>query len=161
MRKFLIIALMALSVQGCASMNPLSLLKPDKPSIEANVQLAKNAEQEHNALKVENGNTEIKQEAEKISNDTKTEIKADIVNQITNSMTLDQMITFIIMYGAACFCVGVLCPDVPRLYGAIKYVIKDVFYGIIVKPIKGVFDYFRKPDNNNNNNNNNNTEELK
>ena len=132
-------ALLALSMQGCASLNPLSILS-DKPSVEANVQLAKTAEQEHNVLKVENGNSTVKQEAEKISNDTTTDIKADIVNQVTNNITGEQVLWF----GLACFFIGVLCPDVPRLYGATKYVIKDVFYGLIVNPTKGIIEYFKQ-----------------
>lgn len=82
MKRVLLIILLAIS--GCSSINPLSLLNPSKPSIEANVNMGKNVEQEKSNVKLETGTKNVKQDAETISNDTK--YKADSIKQITQNI---------------------------------------------------------------------------
>lgn len=132
MRKALLIVVLALSLQSCASLNPISALA-GKPSIEANVQAAKNAEQEKNVVKLEQGNTE--QKADTISNDTS--YQADVVNQITKNIGPFELM--LIFFGG--LFIGWLLPDPPRVWQGVTVVIKDIFNGLVVNPFRGLANF--------------------
>jgi len=94
--KTYILVLMVTILSGCATLNPLSAFS-EKPSLEVNAQVAKNAEQEKSTIKVENEGT--KQTADKISNDTK--YSAESIQQITNQMPMWMFGIVILMAGWA------------------------------------------------------------
>jgi len=117
---------------GCSSINPLSVLT-DKPSIEVNAQVAKNAEHSQSLISVESEGT--KQTADSISNTTST--KADVINQITNELTWWQLVAIII-------CAGVAIPSSRELYGGVKLVITDTLNAFIIYPLKGISNFILK-----------------
>lgn len=122
-----------LLIQSCSSVNPLSMLSPDKPSIEVNAQIAKNAEQDKSVIKLEQGGT--KQTADSISNDTRYE--ASVVNQITQNMTPFQITVLLF----TSLFVGWLLPDPVRVGVAVDKFIKYVFKGVVIYPIKSVANF--------------------
>lgn len=130
------------TMTGCALTNPLGLLSPDKPSVEVSTNIGKNVESEKNNIKLETGDT-VKQEAEEISNDT--EYTADVVNQITNSLTPLQLLLLVI-------CAGFAVPSykevangtkgtLVELYSGLKVLTTDLLSGIVVTPIKGIANF--------------------
>lgn len=138
MKKVLTVLTLLFALQGCASLNPLSIMT-QKPSVEVNAQVAKNAKQEKNIAKVEQGTTN--QNADQISNDTS--YKADTVNQITNSLTPFQLMII-------CLLAGWAVPDPARCYSGVRYIVVDVLRGFIVYPLKSfsgfVLQLFGKGD---------------
>lgn len=84
MKKVALTFVLLFTLGGCAATDLIGMITPDKPSIEANANVGKNVEQEKSTVKMENGNTTNKQEAESISNDTKYE--AQSIQQITNDV---------------------------------------------------------------------------
>ena len=133
MKRTMVPLLVVLSLQGCSTLGSLtSVLTPDKPSIEVNAQVAKNAEQEKSVIKLESGGT--KQTADTISNSTSTTSNADVINQIANEMTWWQYLAVIV-------CAGVALPSWKELYTGVKVVLSDTAGAFIVNPIKGVANF--------------------
>ncbi len=129
-----VLMLMAVfAIVGCAAMNPLSALMPDKPSIELNANVGKNVKQEKAAVKIETGKTE--QTAETISNDTKYEAKT--ISQITNQMPMWMFAVVILLAGWAI--------PTPRecMLGLKSFVNSSagVVGNILVTPCKGVANF--------------------
>lgn len=120
--------IMLLFVSSCASLNPLSVLQPD-PKLEVNANVGKNVEQEKNQVKVEAGNSETKQEAEKITNDNN--YTADKIENITQNIPLEYMLILALFAGWA-------VPTPKECYFGVKAVVGDILTTFIVTPIKGV-----------------------
>ncbi len=128
MIKFLRIALISLVVTSCSILDPLDVIKPDKPLIEANVNIGKNVEQEKSNIKLEQGNKDIKQEADVISNDHKYEAKS--IKQITQNIPLEYLLVVVLLAGWA-------IPSPRDSYTGFKIIISDIFNAVIIVPLKG------------------------
>jgi len=128
-----IVALFLLT--SCASLNPLDVLNPAKPSLEVNAQVGKTNEQEKNNIKVEGGKTEVKQEAEAITNDTN--YTADKIENITQGMSKLELLLFALLAGWA-------IPTPAKTFEFVKRVASDTINMIIVTPVKGLADFILK-----------------
>ena len=127
--KITILGLLLLLLNGCSSVNPLSVISP-KPQLEVNANVGKNVSQEKSLGKVEV--TSSNQTADEISNDTTYD--ADVVNQITNNLTWWQMLMMII-------CAGAALPSFKEMYAGVKIIIGDILYCFIVYPIKNTSEF--------------------
>ena len=121
--KWLII--LCLTLSGCSALNPLDVLSPDKPKIEVNAQVAKNAKLEKSNIKLDSNNTN--QTADTISNDTKQ--TADNIKNITQNMP-PWVLMLIVVLAALAF-------DSKEFIKGIKSSIRDIF----IVPIKGVANF--------------------
>ena len=140
MKRAAIFLALSLTLSGCVltSLNPFS----SKPSVDISANVGKNVEQEKNNIKLEQGTTNTKQEAEKISNDTS--YKADVVNQIANELTWWQLVAIIVLAGVALpswreLGVGIKAILVES-YKGLRFVITDLC-SLVVVPIKGLGNY--------------------
>ncbi len=129
---------------GCASLNPLDILNPSK-GVEVSANVGKNVEQEKNNIKLEQGTTTTKQEAETISNDTS--YKSDVVNQITNELTWWQWLLILACVGAALpswreMGVGVKVA-VSEGYKGLRFIAIDIC-NLLVVPVRGFGDWILK-----------------
>lgn len=131
--KILITLFLVLLLTSCASLNPLSILE-DKPKIETNLNVGENVSQEQNKVKSEIGNTTSTQEAEKITNDTNTNIQAQQVQTFIQQLTWWQQLLLVVLAGAA-------LPSFKEMYSGIKIVVADICNAFIVTPIKGVANF--------------------
>lgn len=122
-------------IASCASLDPLDVLNPTKPSLEVNAQVGKTNEQEKSNIKVEEGKTEVKQEADSISNDKN--YNADKIENIVQGMSKFELALFTLLAGIA-------IPSYKVLYGGIKTIISDTFNNVIVYPIKGIAGFILK-----------------
>lgn len=132
MKQIIMISMMLFMV-GCASLNPLDIIK-EKPGIEVNAAVGKNVEQEKSLVKMDSGK-DIKQEAETISNDTK--YKADTIEQITNQMP--PWMFFVVIFLA-----GWAIPDPKVCFGATKNVICEITVGVgkaLSAPFRGIANF--------------------
>lgn len=120
---------------SCASFNPLDVLNPEKPSLEVNAQVGKTNEQEKNNIKVEDSKTEVKQEADSITNDTN--YTAEKIENITQGMSKLELIMFALLAGWA-------IPSPAKTVGFTKRVISDTVNVLIVTPIKAIADFILK-----------------
>ena len=123
------------SLTSCASFNPLDVLNPAKPSLEVNAQVGKTNEQEKNNIKVEDRKTEVKQEADKITNDTN--YTAEKIENITQGMSKLELIMFALLAGWA-------IPSPAKTVGFAKRVISDTINILVVTPIKAIADFILK-----------------
>lgn len=135
MGRVILVMLLGLLTGSCASLNPLDIINPDKPSLEVNAQVGKNNEQEKSNIKVESGKKEVRQEAERISNDKI--YAADKIENVIQGMSL---IEFLIVLCLA----GVALPNWKDLYIGVKTVIGDVWGAVVVTPAKAVYSLFRR-----------------
>lgn len=124
-----------LSLSSCASLNPLDVLKPDKPSLEVTAQVGKTNQQEKNNIKIEDRKTEVKQDADSISNDTN--YTADKIENITQGMSKLELLLFALLAGWA-------IPTPSKTFEFIKRVISDTLDILIVTPFKGFADFILK-----------------
>lgn len=134
MFKHLLPLFLCLSVASCASLNPLSILNPDKPSLEVSAQVGKTNEQEKNNIKIESDKKEIKQEANKITNDSN--YTAEKIENITQGMSKFELILFALLAGWA-----IPTPSFSAMYKGIKLVISDIYTAAIVAPLKGIASF--------------------
>lgn len=125
----------ALLLTSCASLNPLDILSPDKPSLEVTAQVGKTNEQEKNNIKVEEGKTEVKQEADSITNDTN--YTADKIENITQGMSKLELLLFALLAGWA-------IPTPAKTFEFVKRVVSDTINILIVIPVKGFADFILK-----------------
>ena len=132
--KLLLVAT-SLSLASCASLNPLDVLNPAKPSLEVNAQVGKANEQEKNNIKAEEGKTEVKQEADSITNDTN--YTADKIENITQGMSKLELLLFALLAGWA-------IPAPAKTFEFTKRVVSDTINIIIVTPVKGFADFILK-----------------
>ena len=128
--KYKIYAIMILSTVGCSSISPLSLLSPNKPSIEVNAQVAKHATLEKSIISASSGATE--QTADTISNDTKQE--ADLITNITQNIPLEYLAIVIML-------AGWLIPSPKECYTGAKWLVVDLFDSLVKTPIKGLANF--------------------
>lgn len=135
MFKPILLALTALLMVSCASLNPLDILSPDKPSLEVNAQIGKTNEQEKNNIKVEEGKTEVKQEADSITNDTN--YTADKIENITQGMSKLELLLFALLAGWA-------IPTPAKTFEFVKRVVSDTINILIVTPVKGFAGFILK-----------------
>jgi len=133
--KPILLALTALLMVSCASLNPLDILSPDKPSLEVNAQIGKTNEQEKNNIKVEEGKTEVKQEADSITNDTN--YTADKIENITQGMSKLELLLFALLAGWA-------IPTPAKTFEFVKRVVSDTINILIVTPVKGFAGFILK-----------------
>lgn len=131
--KILTTLFLLLLLTSCASLNPLSVLE-DKPKIETNLNVGENVSQEQNKVKSEVGNTISTQEAEKITNDTNTNIQAQQVQTFIQQLTWWQQALLVILAGAA-------LPSFKEMYSGIKIVVADACSAFVVTPVKGVANF--------------------
>jgi len=120
---------------SCASLNPLDILNPDKPSLEVSAQVGKTNEVEKSNIKLESGKQEIKQEAEKITNDNN--YTAESMENIVQGMSLVELLIVIVLAGIA-------IPSIDKVYKGIKVVISDVWSAVVVTPARAIFSIFKK-----------------
>lgn len=120
MKRLAIVFALLLTLGGCAATDIIGMFTPGKPSIEANANVGKNVEQDKSVVKMENGNTTNKQEAESISNDTKYE--AQTIQQITNQLPPW-------MFGLVILLAGWAIPTPKECFAMLKGVIGSVFTG--------------------------------
>ena len=153
MKRLLLSLILCFSVISCASLNPLDILNPDKPSLEVNAQVGKTNEQEKNNIKVESGKQEIKQEADKISNDHN--YKADTIENITQQFSKEVLYLVLALIGIVIFLGGWAIPPpkeclvaietlLKKTYLGIKFVISDILFTFILTPIKAIADFILK-----------------
>ncbi len=121
--------MVAVTVSGCSTLNPLSLLS-DKPSVEVNANVGENVKQEKATIKLEQGKTE--QTADNISNDTKYE--AGIVNQITQNIPIEYLAIVVLL-------AGWVIPSPKECYVGTKWLIVDLFDTLVKTPLKGICDF--------------------
>ncbi len=133
MGRYLLVVLMVLLTTSCASLNPLDVLNPNKPSLEVNTQLGKTNESESNNIKVETGKQEYKQEAEKISNDRN--YNADKIENIVQGMSLVEFVIVVLLAGIA-------IPKASEVYRGVKVVVSDVWGAVVLAPIKAIGSLF-------------------
>ena len=131
----LLLVVTFLSLTSCASLNPLDVLNPAKPSLEVNAQVGKTNEQEKNNIKVEEGKTEVKQEAEAITNDTN--YTADKIENVVQGMSKFELIVFALLAGIA-------IPTYGTMYKAFKVILSDVYGAVIVTPLRSISDFILK-----------------
>lgn len=127
--------IVSLLLTACASINPLDIINPDKPSLEISAQVGKTNNSEKNNIKLDSGKN-IKQDAEMISNDHN--YAADKIENVTQGMSKFELILFSIMAGFA-----ISPSSVKVLYNAVGVVIKDT-YKLILTPFKGLADFILK-----------------
>jgi uncharacterized protein YcfL len=132
MRKYLTIALVALSLCSCSALDAMNILNPDKPSVEVNANVGKNVEQEKSNIKIEQGTKQVKQDADTISNDTA--YKADVINQITQNIPVEYIIIMVFLGGWA-------IPSFSSCVKATKDFTADVLKSLVVNPIKGLASF--------------------
>lgn len=118
-----------LLITSCASLNPLDVLNPAKPSLEVNAQVGKTNEQEKNNIKLESGKQDVRQEAEKISNDNN--YTAEKIENVVQGMSKFELIVFALLAGIA-------IPTYTTMYKALKIIIGDVYNAVIVTPLKSL-----------------------
>lgn len=139
----ILIGMSSVSLSGCSSLGALDFLSPNKPSVEANVQLGKTNEQEQNNIKLEQGKTE--QTADTISNDTS--YKADVVNQIANELTWWQMLAIVILAGAALPSwreMGTGFKSIAvEFYRGVRFILTDIA-SLVIIPCKGLANFILK-----------------
>jgi prepilin-type N-terminal cleavage/methylation domain-containing protein len=119
---------------SCASLNPFDMLNPDKPSLEVSAQVGKTNEIERSNIKLESGKQEIKQEAEKITNDNN--YTAESMENIVQGMSLVELLIVIVLAGIA-------IPSIDKVYKGIKVVISDVWSAVAVTPARAIFSIFK------------------
>ncbi len=125
--KIIILSAAITLLTSCAAWDALNVFQP-KPSVELNANLGKNIKQDKSNLKVDGGgNTE--QTADNITNNDKTEYKADSINQTTEKIPPYIIIMLILFAGWA----------IPSLGVTLKYL-----GGMITKTAKFVASPFRK-----------------
>ena len=124
MKKMITSLFVVIMLCSCG-MTPMDLLS-EKPSLEVNAQIAKNAELDKSVIKVESGKTE--QNADEISNDTS--YTADTVTQITEH--IPPWIIGVLMLFA-----GWLIPDPKQCVTGMNNALRQ----IIVEPIKGIANF--------------------
>lgn len=124
-----------LLITSCASLNPLDVLNPTKPSLEVNAQVGETNKQEKNNIKVEERKTEVKQEADSITNDTN--YTADKIENITQGMSKLELLLFALLAGWA-------IPTPAKTFEFVKRVVSDTVNIIIVTPVKGFADFILK-----------------
>lgn len=124
-----------LSLSSCASLNPLDVLNPNKPSLEVNAQVGKTNEQEKNNIKIEDKKTEVKQEADSITNDTN--YTADKIENITQGMSKLELLLFALLAGWA-------IPTPTKTFEFVKRVVSDTINILVVMPVKGFADFILK-----------------
>ena len=129
MNKIISIILLSFLITSCASLNPLNVLNPNKPSLEVNAQVGKTNEQEKNNIKLESGKQDTKQEAEKITNDNN--YTADKIENVVQGMSKFELIVFALLAGIA-------IPTYTTMYKAMKIVIADTYNAVIVTPLKSL-----------------------
>ncbi len=129
MKRLSPILLFLFLLTSCASLNPLDVLNPNKPSLEVNAQVGKTNEQEKNNIKLESGKQETNQEAEKITNDNN--YTADKIENVVQGMSKFELIVFALLAGIA-------IPTYTTMYKAMKIVIADVYNAAIVTPLKSL-----------------------
>ena len=129
MNRLVSIIFFSLILSSCASLNPLDVLNPNKPSLEVNAQVGKTNEQEKNNIKLESGKQETKQEAEKITNDNN--YTADKIENVVQGMSKFELIVFAMLAGIA-------IPTYTTMYKALKIIIGDVYNAVIVTPLKSL-----------------------
>lgn len=135
MKRLLLSLVLCFSVISCASLNPLDILNPDKPSLEVNAQVGKTNEQEKNNIKVESGKQEIKQEADKISNDHN--YTAETIENITQNLPIEYLVIML-------FLAGWIIPTPKETFSIGKRIVVDVFDALIITPIKAIADFILK-----------------
>lgn len=129
MRKFVTAALLALTLTSCSALDAIDVLNPAKPSIEVNAQVGKTNELEKSNIKAESGKTEIRQDADEISNDTS--YSADTIKQITQNVPIEYLLIIVLLAGWA-------IPSPNESYQSGKRVVSDIWQGLVVEPIKGI-----------------------
>ena len=134
MKHLLLVAIILLT-SSCASLNPLDILNPSKPSLEVNAQVGKTNEQEKNNIKLESGTKEVKQEADTISNDQN--YVADKIENITQGMSKWELALYTLLAGFA-------IPNIGVFYKGLKVIIADTYNAIVVTPLKGVSGFILK-----------------
>ncbi len=135
MNKLLPILPFLFLLSSCASLNPLDVLNPNKPSLEVNAQVGKTNEQEKNNIKLESGKQDIKQEAEKITNDNN--YTADKIENITQGMSIVELLLFTFLAGWA-------IPTPAETFRFAKRAVSDTVNMLIVMPVKGFADFILK-----------------
>lgn len=135
MGRLLLLVLTVALTSSCASLNPLSILNPAKPSLEVSAQVGKTNEQEKNNIKLESGTNEVRQEADTISNDNN--YNADNIQNVIQGMTLTEFIIVV-------FLAGVALPNWKDMYTGVKVVIGDVWGAVVATPVKAIYSLFRK-----------------
>ena len=131
----LLFAVTFLSITSCASLNSLDVLNPAKPSLEVNAQVGKTNEQEKNNIKIEEGKTEVKQEAEAITNDIN--YTAEKIENIVQGMSTLELVLFTFLAGWA-------IPAPAETFRFAKRVMSDTVNMLIVTPVKGFADFILK-----------------
>ena len=124
-----------LLITSCASLNPLDVLNPAKPSLEVNAQVGKTNEQEKNNIKLESGKQDVRQEAEKISNDNN--YTADKIENITQNIPLEYVLLIALLSGW-------IIPTPMETFRIAKRVVKDTLDILIISPVRGVADFILK-----------------
>lgn len=124
-----------LLITSCASLNPLDVLNPAKPSLEVNAQVGKTNEQEKNNIKLESGKQDVRQEAEKISNDNN--YTADKIENITQNIPLEYVLLIALLSGW-------IIPTPMETFRTAKRVVKDTLDILIISPVRGVADFILK-----------------
>lgn len=132
MRKLITALLVSFLLCSCSALDAVSLISPSKPSIEVNANVGKNVEQEKSNVKIEQGGSEVKQDAETISNDTAYTAKS--IQQITQNIPIEFLLIAVLLGGWA-------IPTPKETYHGIKVVISDVFSTLLVKPFKGSAEF--------------------
>ena len=129
MRKFVTATLLAITLTSCSALDAIDILNPAKPSIEVNAQVGKTNELEKSNIKAESGKTEIRQDADEISNDTS--YSADTIKQITQNVPIEYLLIVVLLAGWA-------IPSPKESYQSGKRVVSDIWQGLVVEPIKGI-----------------------
>lgn len=135
MVRLLVLALTLLLVSSCASLNPLDVLNPNKPSLEVSAQVGKTNEQEKNNIKLETKGNELRQDADTISNDHN--YNADSIQNIVQGMSTIELILLVLMAGVA-------IPPMRDIYKGVKVVISDTWYACVVVPFTLIASIFKR-----------------
>lgn len=135
MIRILIAIMLSFSLSSCASLNPLDVLNPSKPSLEVNAQVGKTNEQEKNNIKVESGKQEIKQEADKISNDNI--YTAESIKNVTQNLPIEYLVIML-------FLAGWLIPTPKETFIIIKRIVTDTVNIILITPVKVISSFILK-----------------
>ena len=135
---------------ACASLSPLDVFK-EKPTIDTNVQIAENANNEENIAKLETvGN---QQAADLITNDTT--YVTDTVTQVTQQLPTNVIGLILALVAVIIFLAGWSIPtpgETARatsngtiaIYKGIRFVIADILNSFILTPIKGIANFILK-----------------
>lgn len=135
MRKFVTATILVLTLTSCAALDAIDILKPAKPSIGVSAQVGKTNEMEKSNIKAESGKTEIRQDAEEISNDTS--YSAETIKQITQNVPIEYLLIVVLLAGWA-------IPSPKESYQGGKRIVSDIWQGLIVDPVKGVGGFILK-----------------